>query len=74
MASNASKNVVKRILTKSQAAKKAVKGVDLGKPNVPGKTGFATVSANAAEKYGSKAAGDRVAASVMNKMRVKGKL
>jgi hypothetical protein len=63
-----------KVMSKSQVAKKARKGVDMGKKNVPGKTGFAAVSGKAATKYGSKAAGDRVAGAIMQKMRAKGKL
>ena len=63
-----------RVMSKSQAAKKAVKGVDMGKKNVPGKTGFGAVEAKAAQEYGSKAAGERVAGAMFQKMRAKGKL
>lgn len=63
-----------KVLTKSQAAKKAVKGQDMGKKNVPGKTGFGTVVAKAAKEYGSVAAGKRVAGAMFQKMRKGGKL
>lgn len=72
--SNASKNVAKRIMSKSTAAKKAVAGTDFGKPNVPGKTGFATVAAKAGAEYGSAAAGKRVAGKIFQNMRKSGKL
>lgn len=69
MASNASKNTVKRMISK-----KARAGVDLGKPNVPGKTGFATVAAKGAAEYGSKEAGQKVAGAIFQKMKKSGKL
>ena len=64
----------KKILSKSTVAKKAIKGTDMGKKNVPGKTGFSTVANKAAKTYGSVAAGRRVAAAAMQKMRSKGQL
>lgn len=51
------------------SAKRAAHGGDLGKPNVPGKTGFDTVANKAAAEYGSKEAGDRVAGAVLAKIR-----
>lgn len=65
---------IKEILTKSQYAKKARKGTDMGKKNVPGKTGFAAVSNKASKEYGSKEAGERVAGAIANRMRKAGKL
>ncbi len=62
--SSASKNVAKRLMSKK----------DFGKPNVPGKTGFATVAAKGAEEYGSKEAGQKLAGSVFAKMRKAKKL
>lgn len=54
--------------------KAARAGKDVGKKNVPGKTGFAAVAAKAGAKYGSAAAGKRVAGAVFQKMaRSKGK-
>lgn len=50
------------------SAKKAAAGKDIGKP---GKN-FGKIAAKAAEEYGSKAAGERVAGAVLAKMR-KGK-
>lgn len=50
------------------SAKKAVKGADLGKP---GKN-FSKIAASAGAKYGSKAAGQRVAGAILKNLR-KGK-
>jgi uncharacterized protein YoxC len=47
------------------SAKKAAAGKDIGKP---GKN-FAKIAKGAAERYGSKAAGERVAGAVLNKLR-----
>lgn len=60
----------KKILTKSQAAKKARKGTDLGKK---GKN-FAKIAAKAGKKYGSVATGKKVAGAIFQKMRKAGKL
>ena len=57
-------------MTASEAAKKARKGTDMGKPG----KGFAKIAAKAGVKYGSEAAGKRVAGSVFHKMRKKGQL
>lgn len=65
MASSASKNTVKRMMANQQ---------DLGKPNVSGKTGFATVAAKGAEEYNSKEVGQKVAGSIFQKMRKAKKL
>lgn len=57
-------------------SKKAIKkgyGKDLGKKNVPGKSGFKAVANKAAAEYGSKSAGKRVAGAVLAKMRATGK-
>lgn len=59
-----------KILTASQAAKKARKGKDMGKK---GKN-FKKIAAKAGKKYGSKEAGERVAGAVFQKMRKSGKL
>ena len=53
----------------SYSAKAARAGKDIGKP---GKN-FAKISRSAANEYGSKAAGMRVAGAVLNKLRNKGK-
>lgn len=53
----------------SYSAKSAHAGRDIGKP---GKN-FAKIEAKAAKKYGSKAAGERVAGAVLAKQRAKGK-
>lgn len=53
----------------SYSAKSARAGRDIGKP---GKN-FAKIEAKAAKKYGSKAAGERVAGAVLAKQRAKGK-
>lgn len=60
----------KKVMTKSQAAKKAVKGVDMGKK---GKN-FSKIANKAAQEYGSPAAGKRVAGAIFQKMRKSGKL
>jgi hypothetical protein len=65
---------IKEVMSKSTYAKKARAGKDMGKKNVPGKTGFKTVASKAAKEYGSKEAGERVAGAVANKMRKAGKL
>ncbi len=52
---------------KSLSAKEARKGKDIGKP---GKN-FAKIAAKAGKKYGSAAAGRRVAGAVLAKMRAK---
>jgi hypothetical protein len=65
----------KPVLSKSQAAKQAASGKDMGKPNKnPFTTGFDAVEGKAASAYGSKAAGQKVAGSVFQKMRAKGQL
>ena len=68
---NGPKGDAKRpVLSKSDAAKKAAKGEDMGKPG----KGFKKVAAKAAEEYGSKAAGEKVAGAVFQRMRKGGKL
>ena len=62
--------MAKKVMSKSQAAKKAKSGADMGKK---GKN-FKKVAAKAAKEYGSAAAGKRVAGAVFQKMRRKGKL
>ena len=59
-----------KVLTKSQAAKKAIKGTDMGKP---GKN-FAKIAGIASKKYGTVQAGKRVAGAIFQKMRKAGKL
>lgn len=54
---------------KSYSAKSASKGKDIGKP---GKN-FAKIAASAGKKYGSKAAGKRVAGAILSKLRSKRK-
>jgi len=51
--------------TKSYSAKNAAAGKDIGKP---GKN-FEKIAKSAGKKYGSKAAGERVAGAVLNKLR-----
>lgn len=46
---------------------------DLGKKNIPGKTGFKAVASKAAAEYGSEKAGDKVAGAVLKNMRKSGK-
>lgn len=53
--------------TKSYSAKNAAAGKDIGKP---GKQ-FGKIAASASTEYGSKAAGERVAGAILNKMRNK---
>lgn len=48
---------------RSKLVKEAKKGHDFGKKNVKGKTGFKAVEAKGAKEYGSKEAGERVAAA-----------
>ena len=60
----------KHVMTASQAAKKARKGVDMG---APGKN-FDLIAAKAGKKYGSKAAGERVAGAIFQKKRRAGTL
>jgi len=54
--------------TGDYSAKKARAGKDIGKPG----KGFAKISKSAGDRYGSKAAGERVAGAVLNKLRHKG--
>lgn len=54
------------------ATKKVKK--DVGKKNNGKTTGFKAVENNAAKEYGSKAAGQRVAGSVYQRMKASGKL
>ncbi len=56
---------------RSKIVKEAKKGHDFGKKNVKGKTGFSTVASKAAKEYGSKEAGERVAAAAFWKSRGK---
>jgi hypothetical protein len=53
--------------TGDYSAKKAAAGKDIGKP---GKA-FAKIAKSAGQRYGSKAAGERVAGAVLNKLRTK---
>lgn len=62
--------MAKKVMSKSQAAKKAARGVDMGKP---GKN-FSKIAAKAGKAYGSAEAGKRVAGAIFQKMRKKGKL
>jgi len=54
-------------MTRSYSAKSASAGKDIGKP---GKN-FDKIAASAGAKYGSKAAGERVAGAVLAKLRNK---
>ena len=58
-----------RVMSKSIAAKKARKGVDLGKPG----KGFAKIVSKAAPKYGKERA-EKIAGAQFQKMRKAGKL
>jgi hypothetical protein len=53
--------------TKSYSAKAARAGKDIGKP---GKN-FSKIAASAGKRYGSKAAGERVAGAILAKLRAK---
>lgn len=55
--------------TSSYSAKKASRGVDIGKP---GKT-FSKIAQSVGKKYGSAAAGKRVAGAILRNLRNKGK-
>ena len=57
-------------MTKSETAKKASKGKDMGKK---GKN-FSKISEKASKEYGSKESGDRVAGAIFQKLRRQGKL
>ncbi len=60
-----SEGVVTERATGDYSAKKAAAGKDIGKP---GKN-FEKIAKSAGERYGSKAAGERVAGAVLNKLR-----
>lgn len=60
----------KKVMSRSTAAKKAVKGMDMGKK---GKN-FNKIAAKASARYGSPAAGKKVAGAIFQKMRKSGKL
>lgn len=57
-------------MSKSTAAKQAVKGKDMGKPG----KGFAKIVSSATKKYGSIDAAKKVAGAMFQKMRKGGKL
>jgi hypothetical protein len=57
------------VATRDYSAKKARAGKDVGKPD----KSFSKIANKAAKKYGSKAAGKRVADAVLAKQRAKGK-
>ena len=61
---------VKEVMSASKAAKMARKGNDMGKK---GKN-FSKIASKAGKEYGSKAAGNRVAGAIFQKMRKAGKL
>lgn len=61
---------VKEVMSKSKAAKEAHKGKDMGHK---GKN-FAKIAGKAGKEYGSEEEGKRVAGSIFQKMRTKGKL
>lgn len=61
---------MKKVMSASAAAKKAHTGADMGKPG----KGFAKIAASAGAKYGSAAAGKRVAGAIFQKLRKGGKL
>ena len=57
-------------MSKSEAAKKAVKGKDMGKPG----KGFSKIVASATKQYGSVEKAKKVAGAIFQKLRKKGKL
>lgn len=61
---------VRDVMSKSKAAKEAKSGKDMG---AKGKN-FSKIAAKADKEYGSKEAGNKVAGSIFQKMRAKGKL
>ncbi len=61
---------VREVMSKSKAAKEAHKGKDMGKK---GKN-FSKIASKAGKEYGSEEAGERVAGSIFQNMRRKGKL
>lgn len=61
---------IKDLMSKSQAAKQARKGKDMGKK---GKN-FSKIVSKAGKEYGSKESGERVAGAIFQKLRKKGKL
>lgn len=61
---------MKKVMSKSQAARKASKGADMGKK---GKN-FNKIASKAAQEYGSKEAGERVAGAMFQRLRRRGKL
>lgn len=63
-------DALKKVLSKSEAAKKAEKGEDMGKK---GKN-FDKIADKADKEYDSKKAGDKVAGAIFQKMRKKGNL
>lgn len=60
----------KKVMSRSAAAKKARSGADMG---APGKN-FSKIAAKAGKKYGSAAAGKRVAGAIFQKKRRAGTL
>lgn len=61
---------VKDLMTKSEAAKKARKGKDMGKK---GKN-FDKIANKAGKEYDSKESGEKVAGAIFQKLRRQGKL
>ena len=61
---------MKKVLSKAKVAKESKKGKDLGKK---GKN-FDKVADKAADEYGSKESGERVAGALLQKLRKSGKL
>ena len=55
--------------TRGYSAKAARSGKDIGKPS----KNFSKIASKAGRKYGSKAAGKRVAGAILAKQRAKGK-
>jgi hypothetical protein len=58
----------------NSVGKRAAAGQDLGKKNNGKTTGFNAVANKAAAEYGSKAAGERVAGAMFQKMKRAGRL
>jgi hypothetical protein len=60
-------------VTKPSKSIKKGYGKDLGKKNIPGKTGFKAIADKASAEYGSDEAGQRVAGAILKKMKASGK-
>ena len=70
MKTSEKREVIHKVLTKSQAVKKARKGTDMGKH---GKN-FAKIAEEAGKRYGSEERGKKVAGAIFQAQRKAGKL